>query len=221
MAIKLILIDPDKSQRGALLEQFIAADEFDPLAAAAPSDLAEGQASLSLHHAEVGLLCGDGVSADNLHQMRAAGFAGPIIGLGGGTVLKEELSASHDRPIRFSTLAASLRGAVHEHERSDEARFRIGPYEFQPAERVLMADGREPVRLTDKESGILRYLHRAVGRPVPREELLGEVWGYNSGVTTHTLETHIYRLRQKMEPTPEDARLLITSEGGYRLAPAD
>jgi DNA-binding response OmpR family regulator len=73
------------------------------------------------------------------------------------------------------------------------------------------------VRLTDKESNILKFLYRAGGKPVPRQILLNEVWGYNSAVTTHTLETHIYRLRQKIEPDPTNARLLLTEGGGYRL----
>jgi DNA-binding response OmpR family regulator len=75
------------------------------------------------------------------------------------------------------------------------------------------------VRLTEKETNILKYLYRAGSKPVSREELLTEVWGYNAGVTTHTLETHVYRLRQKIEPDPAMAKILITEMGGYRLQP--
>jgi DNA-binding response OmpR family regulator len=80
-----------------------------------------------------------------------------------------------------------------------------------------MSKGKK-IRLTDKETNILKYLYRAGGKVVSREELLTEVWGYNAGVTTHTLETHVYRLRQKIEPDPS-ARLLMTEAGGYRLKP--
>jgi DNA-binding response OmpR family regulator len=96
---------------------------------------------------------------------------------------------------------------------------RVGPYAFHPADRLLVdAKGRK-LRLTDKEANILKYLYRAGDKSVTREELLAEVWGYNAGVTTHTLETHVYRLRQKIESEPGNARLLVTEAGGYRLAP--
>jgi DNA-binding response OmpR family regulator len=75
------------------------------------------------------------------------------------------------------------------------------------------------IRLTEKEAAILKFLYRAGTRAVARQVLLNEVWGYNAAVTTHTLETHIYRLRQKIEPDPANARLLVTEGGGYRLDP--
>ena len=71
----------------------------------------------------------------------------------------------------------------------------------------------------EKEAAILKFLYRAGTRPVARQVLLNEVWGYNAAVTTHTLETHIYRLRQKIEPDPTRARLLLTEGGGYKLDP--
>ena len=72
-------------------------------------------------------------------------------------------------------------------------------------------------RPRSSETSILKYLYRAGGKPVTRDVLLDEVWGYNSGVTTHTLETHVYRLRQKIEPDPSNVSLLLTEGGGYRL----
>jgi DNA-binding response OmpR family regulator len=75
------------------------------------------------------------------------------------------------------------------------------------------------VRLTEKETAILKYLYRAGEKTIGRAILLNEVWGYNSGVTTHTLETHVYRLRQKIERDPAKAEILITEPGGYRLVP--
>jgi DNA-binding response OmpR family regulator len=75
------------------------------------------------------------------------------------------------------------------------------------------------VRLTEKETAILKYLYRSGHKVVSRGVLLDEVWGYNAGVNTHTLETHIYRLRQKIERDPSHAEILITESGGYRLVP--
>ncbi len=107
--------------------------------------------------------------------------------------------------------------ALRTFEQSEDATFRLGPYEFRPAAKLLIDEKDRKIRLTEKETNILKYLYRAGGKPVGREELLSEVWGYNANVTTHTLETHIYRLRQKIEPDPANARLLLTESGGYRL----
>ncbi|HEY4032131.1 MAG TPA: helix-turn-helix domain-containing protein, partial [Caulobacteraceae bacterium] len=105
------------------------------------------------------------------------------------------------------------------HEQSEDAVFRLGPYEFRPAAKLLVDERQKKIRLTEKETSILKYLYRAGEKPVARDELLAEVWGYNAGVTTHTLETHVYRLRQKIEPDPANAKLLLTEAGGYRLQP--
>src|SRR2546425_9889205 len=93
----------------------------------------------------------------------------------------------------------------------------IWPRTFRPSSKVLLNPKGNKVRLTDKETAILRYLYRAGQRPVSRETLLQEVWGYNSEVTTHTLETHIYRLRQKVEKDAASPAILVTEAGGYKL----
>jgi DNA-binding response OmpR family regulator len=123
------------------------------------------------------------------------------------------------KPFRFGVLLARMRAHLRSHEQSEDAVFRIGPYEFRPGAKMLIDPRQKKIRLTEKETNILKYLYRAQPRPVARDELLTEVWGYNAGVTTHTLETHVYRLRQKIEPEPQQARLLLTEAGGYRLAP--
>ncbi len=96
--------------------------------------------------------------------------------------------------------------------------FALGPYTFKPSMKMLTTADERRIRLTEKETNILKFLYRADG-VVARDVLLHEVWGYNAGVTTHTLETHIYRLRQKIEAEPSNARLLVTESGGYRLMP--
>jgi DNA-binding response OmpR family regulator len=123
------------------------------------------------------------------------------------------------KPFRLAVLQARIRAQLRSHEHSEGAVFRLGPYEFRPAAKVLVDSSGRKVRLTEKETNILKYLYRAGEKSVAREELLAEVWGYNSNVTTHTLETHIYRLRQKVERDPSNAQILVTEAGGYKLIP--
>jgi DNA-binding response OmpR family regulator len=124
------------------------------------------------------------------------------------------------KPFRLSVLLARLRAQLRQHEQSEDAVFTIGPYTFRPSAKLLVdATGRKKIRLTEKETAILKYLFRAGDKVIGRETLLGEVWCYNAGVTTHTLETHIYRLRQKIEKEPSKAEILVTEPGGYRLVP--
>ena len=124
------------------------------------------------------------------------------------------------KPFRPDELLARVRAQLRVFDNSEDAVFTVGPYVFRPSAKLLLEPARNrKIRLTDKESNILKFLYRAAGKPVPRQVLLNEVWGYNSSVTTHTLETHIYRLRQKIEPDPSHARLLLTEGGGYKLDP--
>jgi len=76
----------------------------------------------------------------------------------------------------------------------------------------------EPVRLTEKEVSLLVMLAAAQPTAVSREVLLDEIWGYAEGVETHTLETHIYRLRQKIEDDPASPQFLKTRDDGYFLS---
>ena len=95
----------------------------------------------------------------------------------------------------------------------------VGPYTFKPSQKVLIDEDENKIRLTEKEASIIRFLYRAEQKVVPRNDILEKVWGYNSGVTTHTLETHVYRLRQKIEKDPSNAEILVTESGGYKLVP--
>ncbi len=117
-------------------------------------------------------------------------------------------------------LLARLRAQLRQHEETDDAVFAIGPYAFKPSAKLLVeTTTNKKIRLTDKETAILKFLYRAGSRVISRSVLLDEVWGYNAAAATHTLETHVYRLRQKIEPNPQQARILVTEAGGYRLVP--
>lgn len=173
---------------------------------------------------DVGLPDLDGREA--VRVLRHEGFRAPIIMLTGqdsetDTVMGLESGANDyvTKPFRFAVLLARIRSQLRQHEASEDAVFAIGPYTFRPAAKLLMTEQGGKVRLTEKETAILRYLYRAAQQPVSRETLLQEVWGYNSGVTTHTLETHIYRLRQKVEEDAAKPAILVTEAGGYKLIP--
>jgi DNA-binding response OmpR family regulator len=123
------------------------------------------------------------------------------------------------KPFRFGVLLARIRAHFRQHEQSEDAIFKVGPYSFKPSAKQLTRDDGKKVRLTEKEAAIIKFLLRSGEQIVSRDVLLHDVWGYNAGVTTHTLETHIYRLRQKIERDPAHAELLVTEGGGYKLIP--
>lgn len=225
-AKRILLVDDDELLRDTLLDQFSVHDEFEVKAVAtaqAAIEKVREEAHIDLVLLDVGLPDMDGREACEL--MRKNGFKSPVIMLTGADTDADEVlglnSGANDyvtKPFKFAVLLARLRAHLRSHEQSEDAIFKIGPYEFRPAVKMLVTAADRKIRLTEKETSILKYLYRAGGRPVTRDILLDEVWGYNSGVTTHTLETHVYRLRQKIEPDPANASILVTESGGYRLA---
>jgi DNA-binding response OmpR family regulator len=220
----LLIVDDDDELREALAEQLELHEEFKVIQAANGSEgLRLGKSvNADLILLDVDLPDMDGREACRL--LRKGGLTTPVIMLTGQTSDSDQIlgldAGANDyvtKPFRFAVLLARIRAQVRSHETSEDATFRIGPYEFKPALKMLVDQSQKKTRLTEKETNILKYLYRAGGKPITREELLTEVWGYNAGVTTHTLETHVYRLRQKIEPDPANARLLMTEAGGYRL----
>jgi len=159
-----------------------------------------------------------------LRRLRADGIDAPALFLTARDSLQDKIAGLTlggddyvTKPFKFPVLLARIRAQLRQHEQSEDAVFQLGPYSFRPAMKLLVTEDDRKVRLTEKETNILKFLYRAPDGIVARDVLLHEVWGYNAGVTTHTLETHIYRLRQKIEPDPSNARLLVTESGGYRL----
>jgi DNA-binding response OmpR family regulator len=225
-ARKILVVDDDAELRDALVEQLALHEEFETSAVeTAQAALVEAKAGhIDLVLMDVGLPDMDGREA--VRVLRKNGFKAPVIMLTGhgtdsDTILGLEAGANDyvPKPFRFAVLLARIRAQLRSHEASEDAIFPIGPYSFRPGGKLLVNERGSKVRLTDKETAILRYLYRAGQKPVSREVLLQEVWGYKSGVTTHTLETHIYRLRQKIEKDPANAALLVTEAGGYKLVP--
>ncbi|WP_140984256.1 response regulator transcription factor [Asticcacaulis tiandongensis] len=220
----LLIVDDDDELREALAEQLELHEEFKVIQAQNGTEgIRLGKSvSADLILLDVDLPDMDGREACRV--LRKSGLTTPVIMLTGQSSDSDQIlgldAGANDyvtKPFRFAVLLARIRAQVRSHETSEDATFRIGPYEFKPALKLLIDQMQKKIRLTEKETNILKYLYRAGGKPVSREELLTEVWGYNAGVTTHTLETHVYRLRQKIEPDPANARLLLTDAGGYRL----
>ncbi|WP_282608849.1 response regulator transcription factor [Pelagibius sp. Alg239-R121] len=122
------------------------------------------------------------------------------------------------KPIHMGVLLARIRAQHRHFAQLYNAVFPIGPYVFCPNARILAhRETDQKIRLTERESSILNSLYRMGGKPVPAEWIIGEVWGEQVNVNPHVVETHIYRLRQKLEPDPTNLQMLVTDSGGYRL----
>ena len=225
-ARKILIVDDDEDLRSSLRDQLALHDEFEVTVAGTASKGVEASKGdhFDLILFDVGLPDMDGREAVKL--LRKSGFKGPIVMLTGNDRDADQIlgldAGANDyvtKPFKFAVLLARIRAQLRQHEQSEDAVFAIGHYTFKPASKLLVDDSGAKIRLTEKETSILKYLYRAGEKVVTRDILLHEVWGYNAGVTTHTLETHIYRLRQKIEKDPSNAELLVTETGGYKLIP--
>lgn len=220
----ILIVDDDNALRKELAEQLALHEGFEIREAATGKEALEFARSQPFAAVllDVGLPDLDG--RDVCRLLRKQGVKAPVIMLtahasDADTILGLDSGANDyiSKPFRLGVLMARLRAQLRQFELSDDAVFQIGPYSFKPAAKMLVRGDSKKIHLTEKETAILKYLYRVGDRPVTREILLDEVWGYNAGVTTHTLETHIYRLRQKIEPRIGETTLLVTEPGGYRL----
>jgi DNA-binding response OmpR family regulator len=224
---RILMVDDDDALRASLAEQLQLHEEFETVGAASAAEALDivKKAYFDIVLLDVGLPDMDGRECCRL--MRRSGMKAPVIMLtahdtDADTILGLDAGANDyvTKPFRLGVLLARVRAQLRQHEQSEDAVFPVGPYTFRPSAKLLIDDDQNrKIRLTEKETSILKYLYRAGDKAIGREQLLGEVWGYNSEVTTHTLETHVYRLRQKIERDPSHAEILVTEPGGYRLIP--
>ncbi len=221
---RVLIVDDDAEFRRELAEQLRLHQGVDIIEAGSfkEGQTMAGQEGIAAVILDVGLPDGDG--RDLCRLLRGHGLKAPIIMLtahdsDADAVLGLDSGANDyvTKPFRLNVLMARLRAQLRQFELSDDVTFQVGPYSFRPAAKMLVTANGHRIHLTEKETSILKYLYRIGDRPASREVLLDEVWGYNAGVTTHTLETHIYRLRQKIEQRGGEPTLLVTEPGGYRL----
>ena len=224
-AKRILLVDDEVALRQSLAEQLELHENYETTQVDNGANALQAikAAYFAMVLLDLGLPDVDGREVSKL--MRRRGFKGPIIMLTGRDSDSETIlgldSGANDyvtKPFRLGVLLARIRAHLGQHDQSEHAVFPIGPYTFRPTAKLMIhGETNRKVRLTQMETAILKYLYRAGGKTVSRDVLLGEVWGYNAGVTTHTLETHIYRLRQKIEANPPNPTLLMFEPGGYRL----
>lgn len=222
-AASVLVVDSDDVLCTALAEQLQVNGEF---STEIVGSLAAADTALRARRFEAILLemtLPDGSGADFCRALRVRDVKIPVLMMAGladetSVVLGLESGANDYlvKPFRLNELLARLRAHLRSYEQAEDLELALGPYYFRPALRQIIDETGGKIRLTDKETAILKYLYRAKGS-VSRQTLLEAVWGYSQNISTHTLETHIYRLRQKIEQSPPQERLLVTDGGGYRL----
>lgn len=224
----VLVVDDDLALSSILMEQLRDRGCFNPITAhsIAEADQALSNADCQLDAIILDVRLPDGDGRNFCHRIRSDGVTIPIVLL---TAVTDELDVVRgldcgaddyvSKPFRLNELLARLQRHIDTFQNSTFAAFQIGPYRFVPAQRFLIEvkTGRR-IRLTNNEASILKALQRADGYALRRQDLLEQALGYGPGVITHTLETHVYRLRQKMEPVAARPSILMTCEAGYRLA---
>ena len=222
---KILIVDFDQNLQEILKEQLEAEGEF------ITDGVENGRTAIDktlTQYYDIIIMEADLTDIDGrvvCRTMRKNGITSPIVMLsrsGGDVDAISSLDAGASdyvtKPFKLRVLLARLRARIRETERSEHAVFQIGPYSFRPVDKSMLDNrNNQKIRLTEKETAIIKYLYLADGGVVSRDKLLGEVWGYNPGITTHTLETHVYRLRQKIEKDPSNAQILVTKPNGYHV----
>lgn len=220
----LLIVEEDNDLRSILIEQLQMHKEFKTFQAQTAETGITIAQEANIDLAILGLKFSDLDGRKAVKKLRTQGFRAPIILITDNdtdcdSLLDLEAGANDyvTKPFRFAVLLARIRAQLRQYEQNEETSFYIGPYIFKPGQKLLINQHNDEIRLTEKETAILKYLYNN-NKIVSRETLLEQVWGYNENIVTHTLETHIYRLRQKIEKDPSQAKILITDQNGYRLS---
>ena len=223
--VSVLLVEDDEEMRDTLISQLVLHEDFDVSTAGEGARALEivGTRHFDVILLDVGLPDMDG--RDVCRLMRRKGVHTPIIML---TAMQSDAdvilgldSGANDyvvKPFRMGVLLARIRAHLRQHEASEDASFSLGPYTFKPSSRLLVnKETGKDLSLSDKECSILKFLYRAGDTVVSCDTLYTEIWDHAAPLATHTLQTHIYRLRQKIESDPGNPKILISEGGGYRV----
>jgi DNA-binding response OmpR family regulator len=221
---KILLINNDKDLGEALAFQLLLGEKYQIIKTCSETS---ALAQINNNFCDIAIINSQSPAIkgpDLTKSLRLVGYKKPIIVLiNQNSNLDIPNGQNHKadeyiiKPFRYPVLLKSIETQLHKFKKSENTQYTIGNYIFKPNSKILESNKSRSIRLTEKENNILNFLNKHKGNIVSRETLLHEVWGYNSKVTTHTLETHIYRLRQKIEDDPSEACFLITETGGYKL----
>ena len=221
---RLLIVDDDAYLRATLRQQLLVEgfNDVSDVGVIADLDNVISYANPDLILLDIQTPDGNGI--DICQRLRRNGFAKPIVmmtakGAEGDIVLGLEAGANDYiiKPLRLVELIARIHTQLRQFRASNDSQFEIGNLSFVPANKMLHETGSDRMQaLTEKEATILKFLYRAFPNDVTKDELLAEVWGFQNGVSTHTLETHIYRLRKKISRLTKK-QLVLTIEKGYRL----
>ena len=223
-ATKILLVNSDRDLSDALIYQLSLNDKYQIIESGEDNvftQINNNSFNIVIINSQPSKLNGHNVAK----KLRTGGYKNPIIMLithSDASNVDNNLSIEANeyitKPFKYPELLKSIELQLQQFGKTEKTQHNIGSYVFKPNSKVLESKNKS-IRLTEKENDILKFLYQNLETIVSREILLHEVWGYNSKVTTHTLETHIYRLRQKIEIDPANACFLITETGGYRLNP--
>jgi DNA-binding response OmpR family regulator len=222
---KILLVDDDGVLLESLQQQLLESGYQVDIALSATNALRI--AKLNRYDAYVlDVSFSDGDGRDICRELRARGEGAPVLLMTALDSAEDEVmgleAGSNDyihKPIRFDVFEARLRAHLQHRASSNEEMIKLQGFFFKPFEKRLVYGGTQSsVKLTEKETMILNHLIKARGKTVSREEFLREVWRYQPDTNTHTLETHVYRLRRKISNTGGDPdTFLRTDMGGYRI----
>ena len=222
----LLVVEDDTIVLSALCELLLASDEYFITTAKNCDDV---HLFLKDNHFDLVILNPKilkGSVQNFLDLLFQAGFSGPIIFSCSVKEITEleaqnkgRLLACLQRPFKIVSLLECMRRLLSKYEFSSEVIISIGNIQFCPGSKLIKLQNGQTVNLTEKETNILKYLYRYRDRIVSKEVLLNEVWSHTTSLTTHTLETYIYRLRKKVRVSFASDELIVTKKGGYQLLP--